>query len=140
MIKLLEKYSLISWIFVIIIAITIFYISSLTFESLGGKGFGWKTVAYHFTAFFFLAFFLLPALARGKSKNLVFLGILLAILYGISDEIHQFFVPGRACTFSDLMVNSSGILLSSFIYTVSLRYRKNKKKRLYKPKPLSLLS
>ncbi len=127
MIKLLEKYSWISWIFVIIIAIAIFYISSLTFGGAGG-GFGWKTTAYHFLAFFFLAFFLLPALVKGNKKWFILLGIIIAVLYGISDEIHQLFVPTRHFAISDIMVNSCGILFSSLIYTASLRYRKKSKK------------
>ena len=147
MIKLFEKYNKLSWFFVIIIALTIFYISSLTFPP-GKGGFGWKTIAYHFLAFFFLAFFFLPALVKGKSRKLVFLSIVLAVLYGISDEIHQFFVPGRYCTFSDVMVNSCGILFSGLIYTISLRLRnlgsfqnlpkdapKNYRKNKIKPNP-----
>ena len=121
--KILEKYSKISWLFVIIIAIAIFYISSLSFESAPAGGFGWKTTAYHFLAFFSLAFFLLPALSKGKSKKLIFLAIVLAVLYGVSDEIHQFFVPGRHMAFSDVMINSCGILTSSLIYTLSLKFR-----------------
>ena len=122
--KLLEKYSKISWTFVIIICIAVFYISSLQFPS-GSRGFGWKTIVYHFFAFFFLAFFLLPAPVKGKSKALIFLTIILAVLYGISDEVHQFFVPSRHFAFSDVMVNSCGILTASLIYTTSLRFRKH---------------
>jgi len=133
MIKLLEKYSWISWIFAIVIAIAIFYISSLTFGGTGG-GFGWMSVAYHFMAFFFLAFFLLPALVKGKQKSFILWGIITAVLYGLSDEIHQVFVPTRHFAVSDLLVNSCGILFSSLIYTLSLRYRKRSEKSKKKSK------
>jgi len=137
MIKLLEKYSAVSWIFVIIIVIMIFYISSLTFGGSGG-GFGWKTTAYHFLAFFSLAFFLLPALVKGKTKGFIWLGIIVAVLYGISDEVHQLFVPTRHFAFSDIMVNSCGILFSSLIYTLSLKYRKKDKKSKTSKRPKQL--
>jgi hypothetical protein len=126
MIKLLEKYNKLSWFFVVIIAIAIFYVSSLTFANAGPGGFGWKAVAYHFLAFFFLAFFLLPSIVGGKNKSLIFVALIIAFMYGISDEFHQLFVPGRSCNFPDAMVDSCGILFAGLIYTVSLRFRKNK--------------
>ena len=39
------------------------------------------------------------------------LSILIAVLYAISDEIHQFFVPGRACRFYDVLIDTLGALL-----------------------------
>jgi hypothetical protein len=126
MIRLLEKYSWISWIFVAIIAIAIFYISSLTFGT-GSGGFGWITTAYHFLAFFFLAFFLLPSVVKGKNKGMILVALAIAIMYGVSDEFHQLFVPGRSCNFPDVMVDSCGILFAGLIYVSSLRFRKNPK-------------
>jgi hypothetical protein len=34
--------------------------------------------------------------------------VLIAIGYGITDELHQYFTPGRHCSFSDLLANSLG--------------------------------
>lgn len=127
MLHLLEKHFKVSLLITFLIAIFIFSISSLTFEGTSA-GFGWKTILYHFVVFFLLAFFLLPALVQGKSKNFILLSIILAILYGVSDEIHQLFVPGRNCSFSDIMVNSAGILSASLIYSFSFRRRSRKSK------------
>ncbi len=125
MIRLFEKYSKVSWLFVVLIAVSIFYISSLSSEEVAlAVGFSWQPTAYHITAFFFLAFFLLPALVKGKNKNLIFLAVILVVLYGISDEFHQLFVPGRTGSFSDILLNLFGILSASLIYTVSLKRRK----------------
>ena len=49
-------------------------------------------------------------------KKMKFLKRLLAagtvcILYAVSDEIHQLFVPGRSCQFKDMMIDSLGALL-----------------------------
>ena len=122
MISWFEKHSKLSWIITIIIAIIIFYVSSLTFKPGIPGGFPWKPIAYHFYAFFFLAGFFLIALTKGKNKESIFLVINLAILYAISDEVHQLFVPGRAFAFADILTDSAGILFAVLIY-VLLRYR-----------------
>lgn len=127
MLSLLEKYNKVSWLFVILIAVFIFYISSLPSEEIIFLvKFDWQATAYHLAAFFFLALFLLPALVKGKNKKLLIFAISIAILYSISDEIHQLFVPGRSCSFSDFLLNSAGILAASLIYTFSLKSRKSK--------------
>jgi len=116
LIKFLEKYHLISWIITIIIASIIFYLSSKTFPP-GTSTTSNLSILYHFFAFFFLAAFLLISLIKGKTNPSLFtIGIILAILYGISDEIHQYFVPGRHFSLFDILTNSTGILLASTIY------------------------
>lgn len=119
MIHLLEKYSKVSWLFAVLTAIAIFYISSLTFPP--GQGVtNIKAILYHFFAFFFLAFFLLPALVKGKKTSFIFIAIAIAIVYGVLDEFHQLLVPGRYCAFSDFLIDSAGILFASFLYVFSL--------------------
>ncbi len=112
----LEKNCWISWMITLIIAIIIFYLSSKTFQ--GSSKTGNLSIIYHFFAFFFLAVFLLISLIKGEIKNraLFVTGIILAILYGVSDEIHQFFVPGRVFSIFDILTNSTGILLAGVIY------------------------
>jgi VanZ family protein len=56
--------------------------------------------------------------------------ILIGMLYGLSDEFHQSFVPGRACTFTDLMTDTAGVLTAAFIYILTyskriVQYRKH---------------
>lgn len=124
MIKFFEKYSKISWLLTIAIASFIFYMSSLTFPP-GPAVTNINAIVYHFAIFFFLGFFLGVALIKGKKKNFIFLAIIILIFYALSDEFHQLFVPGRACSFSDFLVDSAGILLASFFYVLSLRFRKD---------------
>lgn len=38
------------------------------------------------------------------------IALLFCIAYAISDEIHQFFVPGRACQLRDVIIDSTGSL------------------------------
>ena len=109
MIKLLEKHFIISGIISLLIAIFIFYISSLSFISGSpGPEFELKPIIYHFFIFFFLTFFLVIFLTQGKKKELLFLGIILVFTYAVTDEIHQFFVPNRSCSFFDIFIDSLG--------------------------------
>jgi hypothetical protein len=123
MITLLEKYNKISWTITILIAIIIFALSSITF----GEGYGTtniNSIFYHIFAFFFLGFFLLISLLKGENSNLLFLfGILLAVFYGIADEIHQFFVPGRFCSVFDVFLDTTGIVFAGMIYFIRVRLK-----------------
>lgn len=127
MIKWFERHYRISLIITFLIAVIIFYISSLTFQppSGSGGGIGFRALLYHIMAFFFLSFFLSVSIIRGRKIKFVFLSIILAILYGISDEIHQSFVPGRVPSFFDLFLNVWGIVLATTIYVVILNIRKD---------------
>jgi glycopeptide antibiotics resistance protein len=130
MIKWFEEHSKISWIITIIIAIVIFYVSSLILPT-GKATFPWKSLAYHFYAFLFLSIFLLISLTKGKNKNLILVSIIFTIIYAISDEIHQLFVPSRTFTVSDILTDSAGILFAVLLYSL-LRYDKfknNKEKK-----------
>jgi VanZ family protein len=121
MIKWFEKHNKLSWIITVIIAMIIFYISTIIFPPAKPTGLNWKPIAYHFYVFLFLSAFLLISITKGKNKESIFLVINLAILYAISDEVHQLFVPGRAFAFADILTDSAGILFATLIY-VLLRY------------------
>jgi len=119
-----EEHSRLSWFVVIVGAIGIFIISSLQFGA-GGGGTRLLPILYHIFAFFFLGLFLLIALIKGEKRYLLFLiGIVLAVGYGITDEIHQFFVPGRYCSFLDILTDSIGIFCSGIIYSIRLRIKR----------------
>ncbi|HZJ10327.1 MAG TPA: VanZ family protein [Trueperaceae bacterium] len=62
-------------------------------------------------AFAYLVLGGLAALATGSRAG----GALLAVLYGISDEIHQSFVPGRTPELWDLVADASGALVGAWL-------------------------
>lgn len=126
MLKFFERRRWISLPVTIIIAIAIFYISSLTFKP-GVSEFDIIPVIYHFLAFFWLSFFLVLALIKGKRKNLFLLAVFIASVYAVSDEIHQSFVPGRDSSFIDFLTDSAGILFASFLYALSFKRKIRKK-------------
>lgn len=51
----------------------------------------------------------------------------LSFLYASSDELHQAFVPGRACMWQDVLLDTSGAIFGIFfamcIYRIVYRYR-----------------
>jgi VanZ family protein len=71
----------------------------------------------HLTAYGFLFFLLLRALhsirpsTNPPSSRLCLLAALVAVLYAVSDEIHQSFVPLRNATVRDVFIDSLGIFL-----------------------------
>lgn len=48
----------------------------------------------------------------------VVLAIACASLYGITDELHQYFVPGRACDPADWLVDTCGAALGAVLFRV----------------------
>ena len=66
----------------------------------------------HFAVYGLLGALVLRALARGRwfgvGGRTALASIVLTITYGVSDEWHQSFVPGRTPDSMDLLVNSVG--------------------------------
>lgn len=55
-------------------------------------------------------------------KSLFSLGV--CFLYACTDEFHQYFVPGRSCQFTDVMIDTSGALLGMIISLIILKIKK----------------
>ncbi len=123
MINWLERNTKFSWTITFLLAITIFYVSTLTGGKIGGKGSTINATAYHILIFFLFSLFLFISLIKGKYKELISLGIILSFAYALTDELHQYFVPGRSSSFSDVGLDFIGVIFASIIYFISLEYR-----------------
>ncbi|MCK4647868.1 VanZ family protein [Candidatus Pacearchaeota archaeon] len=110
MISLLEKNRWLAIVFTSLIAIEIFYFSTLQ-GGTGTGGCGWLAKVYHFIAFFLFAFFLFISLKRNRKIKFsyVIITLIISILYAISDEIHQIFVPLRDASIRDALTDTLGI-------------------------------
>ncbi len=117
MVKWLEKHRLISFTIMILLAIEIFWFSSLQFIG-GGKSLSIISIAYHFIVFFLFSFFLFATIKRNKKITAlqIFIVLIISTTYAISDEIHQSFVPSRDAGIRDILTNTSGIFFSMLIY------------------------
>jgi len=115
MITFLKKYRWFAVILTLLLAAEIFYFSTLTGTIIGGD-IPYLSYIYHFAAFFLFGFFLLFALKKDKlkSRDLILTGIF-SLLYAISDEIHQIFVPLRSASVGDILIDSLGICVALLV-------------------------
>ena len=85
----------------------------------------------HFTLYTIGGFLLYNYTYENDQKSKRKLAILIGVVYAITDEIHQHFVPGRACMLLDVFIDSLGVVLGVFIYSfvksLCKSYLKNKK-------------
>jgi VanZ family protein len=56
-----------------------------------------------------------------KIKNITFT-LLISVLFAASDEIHQYFVPGRQCDIFDFLADTVGIILGLFLTAQILKF------------------
>ena len=115
------------------------------------NGFGWAVLAYsglifwlsnqssivapmpfpsfdkfvHLTAYGMLGLLLSLALreqwARWGMSITATVVLLIGSLYGVSDEFHQSFVPGRQCDVWDWAADTTGVLLAMAVYVTARR-------------------
>jgi len=74
----------------------------------------------HFAAYSLMAFLFARAWAsRGSAPWSVWLfAFLISTFYGVSDEIHQRFVPGRNSSLDDVLADATGALIGGLAYVV----------------------
>ena len=112
------------WLPPLVYASVIFYLSSLSypeevipegtalFEAFGDR---WM----HFIEYAILAVFCYPALRYSSgpysAQHTVVSAILVASFYGITDEVHQAFVPFREASWLDLAADMAGAMLGALL-------------------------
>lgn len=71
----------------------------------------------HFSIYLVLGFLTSWALKLNfTGYRLIFASLIICILYSISDEIHQIFVPGRAFQFFDLALDTAGSFIAVLLF------------------------
>lgn len=102
----------------IIWMVIIFYFSSRQTTGIGGDSYYWRFFilkSFHIIEYSVLVILLF--IATRKYNHALFIGI----LYAISDEIHQSFVPGRTATIRDIFYDITGIFLGLLIINLLLK-------------------
>jgi VanZ family protein len=105
------RYLAVYWLPVIIYCLLIFIQSSLPSPEELSK-YPHTDKLFHFIeyavlgALFLRAFRTLPF--KGKKRSLLLLSIATSILYGLSDELHQYFIPYRDASLMDIAADSAG--------------------------------
>ncbi len=88
----------------------------------------------HFSEFFILSLFAFLSFWAWKLKRNLryFLPVLVAFFVACTDEIIQYFVPGRACRFTDVLIDTGGaIFLIIVVISLKLIFLKFKSIRGY---------
>jgi VanZ family protein len=131
----------------------IFYLSSQTGESSGGLSSGimdfliasiqsiFKTIeinkefvhtlirkSAHFSAYAVLGILAYRVFVTQKrvDKKQVFYLLIFCILYAISDEVHQAFVPGRGPAAFDVFIDTLGSVTGIYLVTKVHKFRANR--------------
>ena len=76
---------------------------------------GWSQEA-HFALYLVLGALLLRAIARPVSTTGLLLPMAIGALYAASDELHQYFVPGRQADIFDLLVDVAGLAIGMLLF------------------------
>ena len=72
----------------------------------------------HFFEYAVLGFLIGCALFLSRRRFSPVISVICSALYSVSDEIHQYFVPGRACRIFDVGVDTLGALTGTLILTL----------------------
>ncbi len=80
--------------------------------------FEWDDKVEHLLAYTPLGWLLMRSIVwRGNStRKALWLALTLGTLYGITDEFHQYFVPGRTMDWSDVAADVGGLTLGSWFF------------------------
>ena len=77
----------------------------------------------HITEYLILGFLMFNLLKQYSVTN-IYYAIGLSILYSCTDEFHQLFINGRSGSIRDILIDSIGILIGTYLY--KLLFIKNK--------------
>ena len=97
--------------------VIIFVLSSMSQLPRVPGGFDVDDGVAHAVAYGVLAALLLRGLTGGALRRVsveaAWLAVLLATLYGVTDEVHQRFVPGRTAEVADLIADAVGAIAAA---------------------------
>lgn len=109
-----------TWRFVPVIvwATFLFVLSSIPDLSFPVQIFSWDDKIHHAVAYMPLGLLLLRGIVGRKESRPrdLWLAIAIGSLYGMLDEVHQYFVPGRHMDWTDALADVVGVVLGSLIF------------------------
>jgi len=105
------------WLPALVIMIIIFVISgtpSARIPNLGLMDTLYKKIG-HMTGYFLLHLAFKRGLSSLQSRG-IWVALGLSLIYAISDELHQLFIPGRNASMIDVCIDVSGAVLGLILY------------------------
>lgn len=87
----------------------------------------------HFFIYFVLGILMYKSIEKCRIlKNKIFLSGLFCLLYSLTDELHQHFVPGRSCQLFDVFIDGLGSI-SGILFIVFITYLFDKRNKINTP-------
>lgn len=77
--------------------------------------------AAHACEFCLLAFLFSNSFTLSGIKKWHIFSFVSTVLYACTDEIHQIFIPGRACRVSDILIDTAGALIGISVYYLIIK-------------------
>ena len=110
------RYKIIFILPALIGTILIFIFSNQSYPPIIDLGFQWNDKLLHLISYFAygstLIFFLFGSFENINFKRAIMFILFFGALFGISDELHQSFIPGRDAEVFDLIADCLGIAIS----------------------------
>ncbi len=107
------------WLVLIAYMGFIFFLSTLQ-STKELPDFEFSDKLYHIVEYGILSILLFRAMSVSFSKKtlmaLFFYTFLISIAYGVTDEVHQYFVPHRFSTVSDVIADGVGSIVGLYLY------------------------
>lgn len=83
----------------------------------------------HFTVYATLGILTYMAVRISKFKFPHLIAPVICLAYAVSDEIHQYFVPGRSCELRDVCIDFSGSVTGIIVITAIIMIIKKSKRK-----------
>ncbi len=98
----------------IILTIVLFILSNVEYSIVPELSLTFVDKIAHFIAFFVYTVFVIIAIApyASSKRKLIKLSIAWSAFYGVFDEVHQYYVPGRDCNIYDWFADLAGVILA----------------------------
>lgn len=108
------------WLVVFAFGALVYYCSDRPAWDIVPRLFPHSDKVMHFLSYGLFAMLIFRALwvddTRPASTGVLVLGVILATVYGVSDEFHQTFVPGREFSWLDMAANGAGASVAAALW------------------------
>lgn len=86
--------------------------------------------AAHFSEYAVLGILVVNAVRMSVPKHFLWTSVLVCGLYSVTDELHQLFIPGRSCQFSDMLLDTAGSATGILLWWLVICLIKKRKQML----------
>ena len=79
----------------------------------------------HYIEYLILGILVINMFIKNNIPQSYLISIIFCVIYAISDEIHQFLIPGRACQIKYILIDSIGSITGIYLYKLISKRKKS---------------